>query len=437
MAARGYQNHHDDQNSNEENDVNGQDNLIVDGLYHQDKSGAKGSMFQLSASAIGSGVLSLPYMIAQSGFILGSLMIIIACIAAIISFSMLATCADQINAPTYTYLIQKVIGRNVDKHIVWLIFFSAVGFSVSYLIIITEMIQVLAINIDLDKSYVQSSEVKIAITAFIGLFILFPTGSIREMSGFRYISIISLASLVYIMLILLFELPYYAKQNFDAENLNFFKFDWDFFPNFSIAFFAFACHIDFIQIYYEMNEKNPKRASKLVYRSVAINILFYLSIGLAGYFSTYEMTKKIVIDREPLIGQHIDLPLMIGRVMIIIGLCIAFPLRMVSLKQIFIKLIYSQEHQMTQGQSISMSFGFVVLTSVISIIYPDITGILSIIGGLCSVTMCYVLPTICHIKLNRQELSICKKYSLIVFFGTLSLIGYISVILKIISIFQV
>ncbi|CDW85384.1 UNKNOWN [Stylonychia lemnae] len=401
------------------------------------KGSLRGSMFQLSASAIGSGVLSLPYIIAQSGFVLGSIMIITASIAAIISIPMLANCADQIGAPTYTYLIQNVIGRNVDKLLAWLIFLSSIGFSVSYLIIISQMIQVIAINIGFDQNLIQSSEVKTAITAIIGLTILFPAGSIRKMSGFRYITIMSIAFLVYIMLILLFELPQYVKQNYDAERLIFFKLDWDFFQNYSLAVFAFACHIDFVQIYEEMSEKNPQRVSKIVYRSVTINTIFYLIIGLAGYFSTYEMTNKIVIDREPLIGQHIDLLLMIGRIMSVFALCIAFPLKMIPLKQILIHQMYSKEHQMTKGQSILMSFGFVMLTSVIAIIYPNITGVLSIIGGLCSVTIGYVLPTICYIKLNSKKLSIFKKYFYIAFFGILAFIGYTSVILKIIQIFQV
>ncbi|CDW87213.1 UNKNOWN [Stylonychia lemnae] len=466
---------------------NSQDNLNVDGLYHHDKNQTKnelksalivdagghrknysspssnisnrsfisqrsflnrtfgplgkgslrGSMFQLSAAAIGSGVLSLPFVIAKSGFILGSLMIIIACIAAIISLLMLAKCTEQIGAPSYTYLIRKVIARNVDKHIVWLIFFGTVGSSVSYQIIITQMIQVLATNVGFEPKKIQSSEVKIAIAAFIAVFILFPVGSMRKMSGFRYISILSIASLVYIMFVLLFELPQYATQNFRYEKLNYFKLDWDLFSNFSIAFFAFSCHIEFIPIYDEMNEQNPQKVRKLVYRSVGTNTLFFLSIGLAGYFSTYEKTNQIVIDREPLIGQLIDFPLMIGRIMIVIVLCIAFPINMVPLKQIMIHLIYSRKHQMTQGQNISMSLAFVMLTSVIAIIYPNITGILSIVGGICSVTICYVLPTMCYIKLNKEELSLCKKYSLIVFFGTLSLVGYSSVILKIILSFSV
>ena len=92
----------------------------------------------------------------------------------------------------------------------WLIFFGTVGSSVSYQIIITQMIQVLGTNIGFDKKRMYSFNVKLGIAAFIALFILFPVGSLRKMSGFRYISILSIVSLTYIMFVLIFELPQYA-----------------------------------------------------------------------------------------------------------------------------------------------------------------------------------------------------------------------------------
>jgi hypothetical protein len=44
----------------------------------------------------------------------------------------------------------------------------------------------------------------------ISLFIIFPLALFDKMSGFRYISIISLLSLFYIMIVLVAELPAYA-----------------------------------------------------------------------------------------------------------------------------------------------------------------------------------------------------------------------------------
>ncbi|CDW78626.1 UNKNOWN [Stylonychia lemnae] len=171
------------------------------------KGSFRGSTFQLSAAAIGSGSLSLPYVMAKNGFILGLLMIIIGCISTIVSLMMLGNCLAKIHPPNYTYLISEVIGMNVDHHIGWLIIISAIGSNVSYLIAIIQMIQVFAANIGLNMYLANVQHVKIAIAAFISLIILLPFGLTRNFSGFRYLSIFSISSLVYIMLVLLYELP--------------------------------------------------------------------------------------------------------------------------------------------------------------------------------------------------------------------------------------
>jgi amino acid permease len=75
------------------------------------------------------------------------------------------------------------------------------------------------------------------------------------MSGFRYVSLLSLASLFYILVVLLIELPDYARRNFTWERLNYGHVDLKTFQSFAITFFAFQCHVEVIPIFDEMIEK--------------------------------------------------------------------------------------------------------------------------------------------------------------------------------------
>ena len=64
---------------------------------------------------------------------------------------------------------------------------------------------------------------------------------IKDMSGFRYISFASIFALLYTGLILIIELPSYAKANYESANMVPFYFDWNFFSGASITFFAYTC----------------------------------------------------------------------------------------------------------------------------------------------------------------------------------------------------
>ncbi len=48
---------------------------------------------------------------------------------------------------------------------------------------------------------------------------------------------------------------------------------------------------------------NERRIKKVIARSVIIDLVFYVSIALAGYFSTFEKTDKIVLDRGSIDGS--------------------------------------------------------------------------------------------------------------------------------------
>ncbi len=72
--------------------------------------------------------------------------------------------------------------------------------------------------------------------------------------------------------------------------------------------------------------------------------MLYSIVAFAGYFSTYEETKNIVIERLPVPTMKTDLPMIIGRLMIIIVLCIAFPMNLVPMKKIIVQNVYSKRH---------------------------------------------------------------------------------------------
>lgn len=79
-----------------------------------------------------------------------------------------------------------------------------------------------------------------------------------------------------------------------------------------------------------------------------MNTLFYLLIGMTGYFSTYEMTPKIVIERESLYVGSVDYPMMVGRILMVFVLCVAYPIKLVTFKQIIFSSVLSSTKEVSQ-----------------------------------------------------------------------------------------
>ena len=144
-----------------------------------------------------------------------------------------------------------------------------------------------------------------------GVFLL-PLSMIRDMSGFRYISFASIFALIYTGLVLIVELPSYVSANYEHADLVPFYFDWNFFTGASLTFFSYTCQVQLFPIYSELIRPDPRRIKKVIVRSIAVDLGFYLVIAAAGYFSTYDMTPKIVLNRPLLAGIGRDYAILVA-----------------------------------------------------------------------------------------------------------------------------
>jgi len=72
-----------------------------------------------------------------------------------------------------------------------------------------------------------------------------------------------------------------------------------------------------------------------------------------------------------------------------------------------------------------------IICTLVAIVFPNITSVLSILGGLCSCTMSYLIPMIAYVRTSGKHWYSPYNLTLIVFFGSLTLIGYIAVCLTV------
>ena len=86
-----------------------------------------------------------------------------------------------------------------------------------------------------------SMEFRAIIGVPMALCIVLPMSMIKDMSGFRYVSIVSFISLIYTAIVLLSELTYYIKQNWDTATVVPAWFDLNLFNGASITFFSYTC----------------------------------------------------------------------------------------------------------------------------------------------------------------------------------------------------
>ena len=104
------------------------------------KGSLRGSIFSLCASAIGSGVLSLPYVLGLNGWVLGLVFILVGAFAAAWSLFMIAESAIKAKVENLSKLSNLAGGIKLERFLQMNIFVSLWGSCISYQIIISTLV---------------------------------------------------------------------------------------------------------------------------------------------------------------------------------------------------------------------------------------------------------------------------------------------------------
>lgn len=108
------------------------------------------------------------------------------------------------------------------------------------------------INLGSNPNMIERLDIKSLIMFLVSFFVIFPMSLTKKMSGFRYMSVLTMASLTYILVALLIELPLYFEQNYSYSTLNYATFDLNLFTGAAITMFSFSCHIEVLPVYDEL-----------------------------------------------------------------------------------------------------------------------------------------------------------------------------------------
>lgn len=389
----------------------------------------RGSIFTICSIAVGAGALSLPFVVAQLGWVLGGSMLTIAAFTSVWSLNIIVQCANRTQVMDYSKLCHEVLGKPglIAAQICQISYLF--GACTSFQIIITQLIQYVMYHSNLaSKDFTYGIGTFIVITLITNYLVIVPLSLIENLHGFRYISLIAIASIIYCDVVLIAQLPSYYEANYRPGRAV--EASWNIFTflqGFAICVFAFNCQNHILPIYQELERKSTRRITKVISRSVFIMWFLYFTIAFAGYFSSFENTAKIVLERVSLDGDHIDVSILIGIIALVILLLIHSPVNYFPCRLIIVQTFGGQD-EFTTTQNYIVTFCFFTCAVIVSIIFPNITSVLSIIGGLCACTQSYVLPTLVYVKLSTKRLGHWKNLGALLIGITVGLLGYASVV---------
>jgi amino acid permease len=162
--------------------------------------------------------------------------------------------------------------------------------------------------------------------------ILIPLCLLKDISKMRITSLFSIISLIYAILVIIFETPYYFENFMKNHTLN--EFNWYdfstgfdkhlyFFRGSATVFFAYTCHIGAFPVYKTLRNNIQRRINKVFQRSIILDFVIYLLVAVCGFLTQPLDTPSLIINRNKLFTN--DFFMIVARLLMAVNLLLSAP----------------------------------------------------------------------------------------------------------------
>eukprot|EP00392_Amoebophrya_sp_AT5.2_P014026 g14162.t1 len=267
--------------------------------------GVRQSVLALTSTAIGGGLLTLPYAMRLTGMGLGAFLLILGGLTSAYSIKVLMVKTAETGAVQYGELVgKKFTGCGTAFDVLLSIY--GFGVQVAYFNFVGDFMSSLGgiffpgVPVLHDRSFI----------IFAILVIVVPLSVPKSLSALKYCSLVGAVSLAYTSALIIAKTPLTVTKDI-VDSLTVINLDWNFFIRscdkqpagrvsvHSLALgnfvFAYNCHLNVCPVAAELEVPTGERIHKVTYTAVFVQIFFYLGIAICGYLSFGTGTESDIL----------------------------------------------------------------------------------------------------------------------------------------------
>ena len=188
---------------------------------------------------------------------------------------------------------------------------------------------------------------------FLICVILIPICLLQDMSKMRFANFFSIASFIYAILVIVIECPFfyqYYEQNIYKQKDPSTYVNWHdlstgftsqllFFQGSATIFFSFTCHVGAFPVYKTLKNNITRRINKVFMRSIIMDTVIYLLVGVSGYLTEPYKTQDLIIYRTNTLDES-DIFMVIARLGMALNLILSTPANYNAIRLSIVEIIW-------------------------------------------------------------------------------------------------
>lgn len=396
------------------------------------KGSLRGCIISLVFSALGAGILSLPWAMAKLGLIVGMCVILASAMFSYATMEMLIVSGKIRGHCDYADTMADILGPPGAVLVNVIVAVDSAGAICVFYKYMAGSVQMLSASVGYDIPL----SVLIVIMSFG---IVFPLSLPRRITAMQYVTMASIVPLAMVTGVIVAQCPRHSSWTrvesmlWPADLLSI-----EAAQACSAIFFSFMCHMNLWAVCNELTDAVPCRTSKLFRRVVLILFVVYGTVAIAGAVSFGNATPANVLEAYPADDvANVIAHLLMSVMLIVCSVLCVHPVRH-ALASLFgysttkpdsrpgtpalmlapsmmpdsptPNCINSMQQPLLQNQGADkaghvstfchflLTFAVVAGTSTVAILVPRIVELLGVLGGFCGVILMFVLPTFMYAR---------------------------------------
>uniref|UniRef100_A0A383V4T9 Amino acid transporter transmembrane domain-containing protein n=1 Tax=Tetradesmus obliquus TaxID=3088 RepID=A0A383V4T9_TETOB len=373
------------------------------------------SVFTLCNSAIGAGVLSLPYAFQCAGLV--GCLVLSLCVAGLEAFTMyvLAKFAERYDANSYGSLIRRALGRKTAACLSGVLLVYLWGSCVAYLVIVADTFTSLSVQYLGPEAWFSQRPVVVLTAGTLAMLMCFP----RNLSALERVSFAAVLGFMYTAGAVLVRGTQAVSARPDPwAGVTLFNTDIQALYSISIVVFGFNCHANVVSVFYELEHYPHRLISQLpaepteyhtlgplapkpytykligmlgaILSAQSIILVGYMAVGVAGYLAyPFKVSSNILNS-----FAADDIAIQIARAVIGCVVLGHYPLNHHPARKGWEDLLDAvfNVKQIPGWLSAVITIVFVWSNVLTSLVVTDLGEVLHMIGGTAASFMIFFLP---------------------------------------------
>ncbi|XP_036592225.1 probable sodium-coupled neutral amino acid transporter 6 [Trichosurus vulpecula] len=386
------------------------------------------SVFNLMNAITGSSILGLAYIMANTGIIVFSIMLLIVALLASYSVHLLLTMCIQTAVTSYEDLGLFAFGSFGKVAVASTIIIQNIGAMSTYLLVIkTELPGAISQFLIVDSSGSWYLDGRILLIV-VCVCIVSPLTLLPKLGFLGYTSSLSFFFKAFFACVVIVKkwsiscplTPTHGGEFFQISNITeeckpkLFHFSKESAYAIPTMAFSFLCHTSVLPIYCELRRPSKSRMQSVTNTGIALSFLIYFTSALFGYLTFYEKVESEILQGYSRYLPN-DVVVMAVKLCILLAVLLTvplihFPARKAVIMAFFPNRLFSWIHHFL----VTLVLNIIIV--LLALYVPDIRNIFGIVGASTSTCLIFVFPGLFYLKLSREDFISQKKLGAFILF---------------------